>query len=159
MKRNIPGGLLVFLGAMFWSLNSPIIKFLEMDSFLLCGLRALIAGIVLVPFLRPKQLCWNRWMLLYVVSYCGLSLFIILALSMTSAAVASGMQYTAVIWLFLLNWAVTRRIDLRSLAPVGVVLVGVVFFMSSGTEGSTGIGNLIALVEGIFFCRLLLSCL
>ncbi len=102
-RFSLSGGLLVFLGAAFWSLNSPLVKYLSLDSLLICGLRSLIAAIVLASAIRPKQLKWNRWMSVYVCSYAGLCLSIILALGATSAPVAIGMQYTAAIWLFLVN--------------------------------------------------------
>jgi len=151
MKLKISGGMLVFLGALFWSLNAPLVKFLQVDAYLLCGLRALIAGIALAPFIRPKQLRWNGWMILYMVSYCALCLCIILALKMTASPIAIGMQYTSVVWLFLVNWLVSRRFDKLGAIPVCVIMAGVIFFMCSG-GGKTGtLGNLIALCEGVFF--------
>ncbi len=33
------GTILVFLGAVFWSLNAPLVKFLTADPLLICGLR------------------------------------------------------------------------------------------------------------------------
>lgn len=158
MKRiEIGGGVMVFLGALFWSLNAPLVTYISVDPFLMCGLRALIAGVAMCVFIRPQKLRWNGWMLLYLVSYCGLSLFIILALSRTDAAVAIGMQYTAVIWLFLLNWISNRKLNKRSILPVTVILVGVVFFMCSGTGEGDMTGNLLALCEGVFFAGMTLG--
>lgn len=143
--------MLVFLGAVFWSLNSPLVKFLSLDAFLMCGLRSLIAGIALAAFIRPKQLRWNGWMLLYVCSYAALCLSIILSLKMTSAPVAIGMQYTAIIWLFLLTLLKTKKWNGKAAIPVVIIFVGVILFMCSGTDGSSSTGNLIALFEGVFF--------
>lgn len=151
MKISVSGGMMVFLGAVFWSLNAPLVKFLQLDPYMMCGLRALIAGLALAVFIRPKRLKWNGWMLLYLCCYCALSLSIILALKMTSSPVAIGMQYTAVVWLFLVRWLTTRRFDVHSFIPVCVILTGVVFFMCSGTGGTSSAGNLIALCEGVFF--------
>lgn len=148
---KLSGGMMVFLGAVFWSLNAPLIKYLTLDPYLMCGLRSAIAGIALAAFIRPKQLKWNGWMLLYVVSYCMLSLMIILALKMTAAPVAVGMQYTAIIWLFLIRWFKTRTFDRWGFIPVCVIFTGVVFFMCSGTGTANADGNLIALTEGVFF--------
>ena len=92
MIRNPSGAMLVFIGAVLWSLNAPLVIFLDLDPFLKCGLRALIAALTLAPFIRPRKLKWNGWLLLYVVSFCLLSLSIILALGMTSSPVAIGMQ-------------------------------------------------------------------
>lgn len=150
-KQRSPGELLVFLGAALWSLNAPLVKLLAMDSLLICGLRSAIAAVALIGFLRPRRLKWNGWMLLYVCSYAALSLSIIVALSLTAAPIAIGMQYTATIWLFLANLLVTKRFNVRAFIPVGIIFVGVVIFMCSGAGDASGTGNLIALCEGVFF--------
>lgn len=107
--KSLPGGFMVFLGAAFWSLNSPLVKYLTLDSFLICGLRSLIAALALSATIRPRQLKWNGWMAVYICSYAGLCLSIIVALGATSAPIAIGMQYTATIWLFLANCVMTRH--------------------------------------------------
>lgn len=150
-KIRNSGTLLVFLGAVFWSLNAPLVKFLTADSLLICGLRSIIAGITLMPFIRWKRLNWTPWMAVYISSYCALCISIIIALSKTSAAIAVGMQYTATIWLFLANLVITRKFNKKAFWPVCVIFTGVVFFMFSGTDKSSSSGNTIALLEGIFF--------
>ena len=155
LKKSLSSGsLLVFLGAFFWSLNAPIVRFLQVDSFLLCALRSLIAGLSLSVFIRPKRLRWNGWMIMYVISYCALCLTVILSLDMTSSPIAVGMQYTAPVWLFLVTLLQTKRFDFKAFIPVLVISVGIVFFMCSSTDASGTTGNLIALTEGIFFACL-----
>lgn len=154
---SISGGFLVFLGAALWSLNSPLVKYLSIDSLLICGLRSAIAAVALFCTIRPKQLKWNLWMLLYVCSYSGLCISIVLALTMTSAPIAIGMQYTAAIWLFLVTWFKTKKFQPRAFIPVCVIFTGVVFFMCSGIGSNNQLGNLIALSEGIFFAAMTVS--
>lgn len=148
---KLSGGMLVFLGAFFWSLNSPLIKFIEVDAFMTCGLRSLIAGIVLLPFLRPKKIKWNLWLVVYLIAYCGLTVSIVLALRKTSAPIAIGMQYASIIWLFLVTAISTRKLDKKRLMPVLLISAGVIVFMLSGLDGTSMTGNLIALTESISF--------
>ena len=117
----------------------------------------MIAAVALVWFIRPKQLRWNGWMLLYVCSYAALCLSIILALTMTSAPVAIGMQYTAAIWLFLSNLLMTKKFNVKAFIPVCIIFIGVIFFMSSGTDSTSQLGNIIALCEGILFAFMTVS--
>lgn len=156
-KITLSGGFLVFLGAAFWSLNSPLVKYLSLDPVLICALRSVIAGIALAATIRPNQLSWNGWTLVYVVSYTGLCMSIILALGATSAPVAIGMQYTATIWLFLVGLLRTHRFRFKSFLPVLVIFIGVVFFMCSGSDAASQKGNLIALTEGVFFALMTIS--
>lgn len=148
---------MVFIGALLWSLNSPLVKFLTIDSVFICGFRSVIAAVTLAAFIRPKRLKWNLWMLVYVVSYAALCLSVVLALSMTSAPIAIGMQYTATIWLFLVALLQTKKFRMRAFIPVCVIIAGVIFFMMSGTDTSNTWGNLIALSEGVFFALMTVS--
>lgn len=150
-KFTFSGSILVFFGAVFWSLNAPLVKFLTADPLLVCGLRSLIAGLVLMPFIRPKRLNLTPFMILYIISYCALCISIIMALSMTSAAIAIGMQYTATIWLFLAAVVSTKQFCKKAFLPVCLISLGVLFFMCSGGTKNNSVGNLIALTEGVSF--------
>jgi len=149
---HIYGSFLVLAGAVCWSLNSPFVKYLTLDPLLICALRSLIAACVLLPFLRPKKIHWNGWLLLYCLCYLGLCLSVIISLTMTSAAIAVGMQYTASIWLFLLATIHTKHFNSHLFLPIAVIMAGVLFFMGSGGSGDSDTeGNMIALTEGLFF--------
>ena len=89
--------------------------------------------------------------------YCCLGLSVIFSLTMTSSAVAIGMQYTAIIWLFIINCIKSKSFDIRSFIPVCVVFAGVMFFMPSGSGETSVMGQLLTLSEGIFFAGLTIS--
>ena len=151
------GEVIVFLGVVLWSLNAPLVKFIQVDSVLVCGMRSAIAGAVLLPFLRVKKLNWNRWMALYLLSFAGLSITIIFSLRMTDSAIAVGMQYTALVWLLLIDVVRGVRMTHRQLVPLGLILAGIVIFMASGILSGSYVGNLVALSEGVFFAGMTLS--
>lgn len=150
-NRYTFGVTMVFLGALFWSLNAPLVKYIKMDPILVCGLRSLIAGAALAPFIRLRLIRFNKWFFLYMVSYAALSITIIFALTYTSATIAIGMQYSSVIWLFLADWYITRRFNRKKLLPIGMIAAGVIIFMASGGSSGTMTGNVIALTEGFSF--------
>lgn len=156
-KTKLSGGWFVFLGALFWSLNAPLVKFIHMDPLLVCGLRSLIAGLVLLPFIQVKKLNFSPWMLVYILSYFSLCMGIILSLSYTSAAIAIGMQYGAMIWIFLFTAIKTRRFSKKKFFPVALIFSGVVCFMFSGLQGGNMFGNLIALTESVSFALMTVS--
>ena len=97
------GPILVLAGAALWSTNAPFFKILQVDAYLAIFIRAMIAGILLLPTLRPKQIRfdWNLFVLL--VSYSALCIGMVLAIRNTSANIATGMQYTAPVLLFILS--------------------------------------------------------
>ena len=151
------GEMIVFLGVVLWSLNAPLVKFIQVDSVLVCGMRSAIAGVALLPFLRVKKLNWSWWMALYLVSFAGLSITIIFSLRMTDSAIAVGMQYTALVWLLLADVIRGIRITHRRLISLALILAGIVIFMASGIMSGSYAGNLIALSEGVFFAGMTLS--
>jgi len=153
----ISGEMLVFLGAVFWSLNAPLVKFIQMNPLLLTGSRSLIAGLFLLPFLRIRKLKLSPWLGVYLVSYCGLCTSLIYALSLTAAPIAIGMQYTSIIWLFLAAFLHTRRLSRRELMPVLIIFSGVCLFMASGFQEGSLKGFLVSAAEGVFFALMSVS--
>ena len=158
MSRIRPsGGMMVFLGAFLWSLCSPLVKSLSVDAFLILGLRSLLAAITLAMFVRPKQLRWNGWMLMYLFSYLGLTMGVVVGLTMTSPPIVLGMQYASLILLFVVDFVKTRVFKVKAFVPVCVILTGVVLFMLSDTTGANLAGNLVALSCGVFFGGMTIS--
>ena len=149
-SNELKGTLFVLLAAVCWSINSPIVKYLTLNPFLICGLRSLIAGIALLPFADQGNQ-ENRYLPLYFISYTALCLAVIISLSLTSPAIAIGMQYTASLWIFIGTVAMTRKIPWRQFLPVLIITAGVAIFMISGGSGdSNSTGNVIALSEASF---------
>lgn len=157
-KRNTYGPLLVLLGAILWSTNAPFIKVLQVDSYLTIFLRAAIAGLILLPALRPGKIKWNRYLLIMLLSYTALCVGIVLAIRNTSANIATGMQYTAPLLIFLLSW---RRGEVsfswRRNWPMAVLLCGLVICMFSGGSSVTWQGNLYALSTSISFTAMTIA--
>lgn len=156
-KFRHSGELIVFLGVLCWSLNAPLIKFIQLDSLFVCGMRSAVAAAVLLPFLRIKKLSWNRWMALYLLSFTGLSITIIYAIRLTDPAIAVGMQYTAIIWLLLIEVIQGAKLTGKQLISLAMIFVGMAVFMASGIFSGSYIGNIIALTEGVFFAGMTLG--
>ena len=152
------GPLLILIGAALWSTNAPFFKILQVDSYLAIFIRASIAGLLLLPCLRPRQIRWNLNLLVMLVSYVALCVGIVLAIRSTSTSIATGMQYTAPIWIFLLSWLRRRTVfSIRRNWPLLVLLAGLVVSMCSGSSAVTLRGNLIALSTSFFFTAMTLS--
>ncbi|MCI2062406.1 MAG: DMT family transporter [Eubacteriaceae bacterium] len=147
---------LVVAGAVCWSLNAPFVKSMEMDTMLVCAMRSLIAGICLSPFIFQFKLHFSKSLISYIICYTGNTICLILALKLVPTAIAVGMQYTAMIWLFII--AVIQQkssLNARSILPVAVVVMGVLLFMLSGRGGAySAAGMIMAASESFFFAGL-----
>lgn len=153
--RRLNRGLLLVIGsALCWSLNSPLVKLLTLDPFLLTGLRALIAALVLAPFIRLRRIRRSlntAMMIFFYMIHCTL---IVLALKKTSAPIAVAMQFTAPVWLFLYDHRKGGAVRFGRLWPLCVMMLGMVLFMFSGGTGVTMAGNLIAACSSLSFAAL-----
>ena len=156
-KKQFSGGFLVFMAALCWSTNAPLVKYISLDPLLLAGIRALIAGLCFAPFIPWRKLYWNRWLLVYSLSYCALSLILMICLKLTSAAIAVGMQYTSCVWLFLLAILQKKRFPPKTYAAIIIIIAGIVLFMLDGGEESHFFGNLLSIGEGLLFAAITYS--
>lgn len=157
-KKNMQGPLLVLLGAMLWSTNAPFLKVLQLDSYLVIFLRATIAGIVLLPTLQLRKVKWDRYVIIMLVSYTALCVGIVLAIRNTSANIATGMQYTSPLLMFLLSWKRGETsFSLRRHWPLLALLCGLVVCMFSGGNSVTWQGNLYALSTSVAFTAMTLA--
>lgn len=150
-NRNTLGMVLVFIAAVLWSTNSLLVKNIQLPSMLIGAMRALTAGIVLAPFIRPKKLKFSLKMLLMAIAFTLNSIGVVTAIKLTSAAIAVGMQFTAPIWLYIYSRVKGYPFIKRRVIPLAVLTAGVVISMFSKAEGVTMLGNLIALTTGITF--------
>lgn len=150
-NRNSLGMVLVFIAAVLWSTNSLLVKNIQLPSMLIGAMRALTAGVVLAPFIRPKKLKFSLKMLLMAIAFTLNSIGVVTAIKLTSAAIAVGMQFTAPIWLYIYSRVKGYPFIKRRVIPLAVLTAGVVISMFSKAEGVTMLGNLIALTTGITF--------
>lgn len=152
------GSLLVLLGTVLWSTNAPFFKILQVDSYVAIFIRATIAGIILLPALRLRQIKWDRCLVAMLVSYAALCIGIVLAIRNTSANIATGMQYTAPLLLFLVSWLkgeVTPSFHKHW--PLLVLLTGLLVSMCSKGSTVTMRGNLLALSTAVSFTIMTVS--
>lgn len=154
MSKNTKGMLIVFVAALVWSLNSVLIKSLDLSALLIAGMRALFAGAFYAVFIRPKKIVWNWKLLATLVVFTVQSTCIVMAVKMTSAAIAVGMQYTAPIWIYVVARVKGYPFYWRRVLPLGILAAGVAVSMFSHAENVTMAGNLIALSTGIWFALL-----
>ena len=145
------GVIMILFAAILWSSNAPFIRYLSLQGIEVVAFRAVLAGLALLPFLRIKKIKTSWYLLGYIVCFAGLVFGVVMALKMTSSAIAIGMQYISCLWLFLISKPKGKDFRISRIWPMIVLIIGVVItFLSSG-EGVTLEGNLIALSTSFAF--------
>jgi|GEM_PF-953327 len=155
LMNRLSGPWLIFIAAVLWSTVGGVSKSLQMDPLLFAGFRALIGGMVLLPLLQPRQLVWDKWLVGLILSYTGMTAFVLTAMRYTTAGNTIALQDSALVWLFL--WALLigrKRMSWRRVVPVLLASLGIAVFLLEPNTGSNAFGNVLACLAGICFACL-----
>ena len=150
------GVLLLLAAAITWSLNGVLIKTLQAGGVGGCTIasgRSVFAALLLLPVVGRhwKPIPEKGWLLATVLAFTGMTITFVLATTMTSAANAIILQYTAPAWVFVFSPIIlaesARR---RQWLGLGGAMVGVavIFFWQFTTDAA---GLLVALTSGLVF--------
>jgi len=135
-----------------WALNEP-----PVEHLLIACQRVLFAAAVLVPTIRRQDISFRPMMLVMVGCFALMNASFVTALAMGTAANAIVLQYTAPMWMYLASvWWLGEHADLRSLAAIGIGLVGIGVIVAGGWQGGelTIVG--IALVSGVTYAGVMI---
>ncbi len=145
--------LLMCLCAFLWSIGGLFIKLLPWHAAVICGLRSLIAAIIILVYMRvtgchlalKNPLVW-----LSGLGLMGTMLLFVFANKLTTSANAIVLQSTSPLYIMIIAAVfLGARYSRRELVMVGIVMAGItLFFFDQLTPGGL-LGNLLALLSGL----------
>lgn len=145
---------IIFLvtAAILWSLGGLLTKKISWNPVAIASMRSLIAGIILLIFIRKPKINWSFAQIAGAVCYSVTVILFILANKMTTAANAIVLQYTAPIYVALLGaWLLKERTKLLDWITILLVLGGMVLFFFDNLSPGGFWGNIMAILSGISF--------
>jgi DME family drug/metabolite transporter len=152
------GLLAIVAAAIVWSTGGLFIKLLSQDAFTILCYRAAFAAIMFGVWYRGKVFRFSGRTLLVALFYAGLVTSFVTATKLTTAANAIFLQYTAPIYLILLEPVLFRfkqsRINIITLV---VCFLGMTLFFMGDLEIDSLKGILIALASGVFLAGMMLA--
>ena len=146
--------------AALWSIAGIFIKLIPWNSFVIASLRSLIAGLVVLCYMRMKgmRLVITRHTVVPGVFMAGLFFCFVGANKLTTAANAIALQYTAPLFLMLFSAVLLHeRLRTADVAASFVTFAGVVLFFLDQLGPGKIAGNLVAILSGVFFALMYLS--
>ncbi|MBI4913399.1 MAG: EamA family transporter [Acidobacteria bacterium] len=149
------GSALVAGAALLWSSSGLFIKVLSLGPLAIAGFRSAVAAAAMVLALRllgrPVRLRPDLLGAGAAAAYAGLLVAFVGATKLTTAANAIFLQFSAPIYLVLLEPLVLKTpVRARDLAAVGFSLGGMaLFFLGRLERGHLG-GNLLGILSGLF---------
>ncbi len=150
------GALLLMAAAVLWSTNGVLIKAIHatgLGGWSIAALRSAVAAVFLAPIAwqRWKPIAEPYWALGAVVAFTGMCASFVLATTLTTAANAIILQYTAPAWVFLLSpWIVRERAEPRQWVAFVVSMLAVLFIFSM-QYATDHVGLLVSLLSGLVF--------
>ncbi|MEK6282334.1 MAG: EamA family transporter [Acidobacteriota bacterium] len=150
--------LFVLAAAVLWSTGGLFIKWTNLSGLELSFGRSLLAAITVAIFTRHEGFGLNRVTAAASVLYAALLLLFVLATKETSAANAIFLQYTAPVYLLILEPLIYKeKFRQRDLIVIVACVIGMSLFFVGKLRPQDVTGNLLALASGFCFaCYFLL---
>jgi drug/metabolite transporter (DMT)-like permease len=144
--------LLVLGAAILWSTGGLFIKATHLSALELSFGRSLLGAITIAIFTRREGFGINRVSAITSVLYAALLILFVLATKLTTAANAIFLQYTAPVYVLLLEPLFYKeKFRGRDFVTVAACLVGMSLFFVGKLRPQDVSGNLLALASGVCF--------
>ena len=150
MQQATRSRLLMLGAAVLWStsgimVKSPAITDLPLAErgILLAFYRAVFATITLLPWLRPRAMRWRVALIPMVCSFAAMNLLYLTAMTRTTAAASTFLQYTS--------------IDRGTLIALIGAIAGISWIVSDDWNSLNSFGNLIAIGSGMAYAGVIIS--
>lgn len=150
------GALLLLAAAALWSTNGVLIKALHdggMHGAAIASYRSLVAAAFLAPFAwrRRRPITQPGWTAAAVLMFTGMCAAFVISTTLTTAANAIILQYTAPAWVFLLAPLVNReRAEARQWVAFTASMAAIALIFACQFSGDP-LGLSVALVSGLVF--------
>lgn len=149
---KIPPLLFVLFAALLWSTGGLFIKWTKLSGLELSFYRSLFAVITVAIVTRKEGFGLNRITAVASALYAVLLVLFVLATKQTTAANAIFLQYTAPVYLLILEPILYKeRFRFRDLTTVVICVAGMALFFVGQLRPQDVSGNLLALASGLCF--------
>lgn len=146
------GNLYILITAFLWSLGAVFIKVIPLNALAINGLRSIIALIFFFIYDRSCKIKINRYVVSAAICLVLTNSLYVLANKLTTAANAIVLQYSAPIFVLILQSIYTKtKPSKEKLFIILIAFIGMVVFFFDSLDGGALIGNIIAILSGVFF--------
>jgi len=144
--------LLVLVAAILWSTGGLFIKATHLSPFEVSFGRSFLAAITIVIFTRREGFGLNRISAITSVLYAALLILFVVATKLTTAANAIFLQYTAPVYVLILEPIFYKeKFRGRDFVTVAICVAGMSLFFVGKLRPQDVSGNLFALASGLCF--------
>jgi len=148
----------LLLTAFLWSTGGLSFRLLTISNGLaISGYRSFFAAIFFIAVFKKLPKMENtRWFKLGIIAHCGATTFFVIANTMTTAANAVVLQYTAPIFVCIYLYFITKKpLPPKDIVAVTLIFSGICIFLVDSLTFQADLtmtfGNMIAVLSGASF--------
>lgn len=150
------GLIYISFTAFLWSTSGFFIKYLTINAFQISFFRSLVAAITIyaISSARKQKLkfTFDKVSNLAAIFYAGILILFVLATKMTTAANAIFLQFTAPMYLVVLEPLVLKtKFEPKDILTILICIGGMVLFFFGKLEIGNIYGNMLAIASGFCF--------
>ena len=146
------GPLYMAAAAFCWSLGGLCLKFIPWSAMSIIGMRALLAAVVFAIFRKGLKVELTRGNILAAVCLSATTVLFVFANQLTTAAAAVLLQFTAPVFILLLQFVFyKKRPKLSELLAVSFTVFGMFLFFADDLDAGGMLGNTLAIISGLSF--------
>ena len=146
------GPLCMIAASVCWSLGGLCIKFIPWSAMSIIGLRALLAAAVFALYRRSVKIKFTMGNVLAALCLSATTVLFVFANKLTTAAAAILLQFTAPIFIIIIQFVFYRlRPKASELIAVSVTVMGMLLFFAGSLESGGSLGNILAIASGASF--------
>lgn len=153
MTKEKKAMLMMAICACMWSIGGIFIKLVSWSPFLIAGGRSLLAALVMAVFMFFTKTKVNVCKYSVGAGACLLGVLVcfVTANKLTTAANAIILQYTAPIFILIISILfLHHKIHKKEVITVAITTLGIVFFFFDELSFGNVVGNILAILAGLF---------
>ncbi len=153
-RRKRLGTVMMLLASFCFSLGGLLIKVIPWNPLAINGARNAISCCVIGLFMLATRhrLKISHTVLAGAVSMAGVTTLFTIANKLTTAGNTIILQYTAPVWIVLLMFFFFgKKPDRHALVSIAIVFVGILCFVFEGLSTGKLLGDVLALLSGLFY--------
>lgn len=148
---------LLALTAVLWSLGGMLIKLVSWNPLAIAGMRSLIAAILILFFIKKPDFRFTPLKFASAFVYAATVISFVCATKLTTAANAIVLQYTAPVYVAVFGAIFLKeKVKWYDIVTIIAVMGGMLLFFLDKLSAGGMLGNIIAIVSGVFFASVAL---
>ncbi len=158
MKEHNKGIVAIIIAALLWSTGGLFIKLISLNAYQLSFYRSLFSAFTFLILFQKRVFIFNFPVFINGLFYAGILVLFVVATKLTTAANAIFLQYTAPIYVLILEPVLLKtKLKKSNVISVIIAFIGMSLFFMGEISPSHLEGNMIALLSGICFAGFLLG--